>query len=222
MELIGLLTLALLVVAVATLRGKPNPVNAPCERCGATSTTLPFKGTQSHPDFYRVSLNLCLVCTGAQESFINHRDLLSTESRLRFGRHEAVAAARAVWGERAIDMLALLAVAKEDMDMAQRLLEPESFEHVRPWLDNQIGGQPASLAHDQPALRSDATPISVHLPLRLRYAFSGTSKHYDRYIPQDLDAEDGLIVGPIYLPRLGDKRDLQVLISRYAESTQRS
>lgn len=114
MELGYLMVVGAIVAAIATFRSTRNRSDAPCKRCGAIGTTHPFRGTVTHPDFYRVPLDLCLTCTSAQESFIDHRSMLATESRLHFGRHESVAAARNVWGDRAVDMLALLAVAKED------------------------------------------------------------------------------------------------------------
>jgi hypothetical protein len=46
--------------------------------------------------------------------------------------------AEQVWGQRAPDMLALLLVAREDMDKARRVLTPESFEQVRPWLEQNL------------------------------------------------------------------------------------
>lgn len=133
-----------LVAIIATLllvlnwARRARMTESPCQRCGGIGTTRPFRGTATQPDFYRVPLNLCLACTNAQESFIDHRSMLVTESRNRFGRHEMVASAREVWGDRAVDMLALLTVAREDIDKARRILEPRAFEEIRPWLEHQI------------------------------------------------------------------------------------
>jgi hypothetical protein len=115
-------------------------LDTPCARCGSTGSTLAFSGTDAAPHFYREPLALCLACALAHESFINHLTMLATERRLHFGRSAAIAEAESVWGPRAVDMLALLEVAREDMDQARRILTQESFEEVRPWLEERLGG----------------------------------------------------------------------------------
>jgi len=107
-----------------------------CDRCGVTGTTEPFQGAlDSYPEFYQTPIQLCALCRFAQESWLRHRFMLQTEGRFHFGRAETVREAEQVWGDRALDMLALLLLASDDMDGARRLLTRESFEEARPWLE---------------------------------------------------------------------------------------
>jgi hypothetical protein len=139
-----LLVIAIIVLALVlantrrrlrALEPKPR-----CERCGDTETVSPFQGeANSYPLFYREPILLCLNCQLAQESWLRHRFMLETEGRFHFGRAKVVDEAHNLWGDRAIDMLALLLVAREDMDQARRLLTSESFEEVRPWLEANVG-----------------------------------------------------------------------------------
>ncbi len=57
---------------------------------------------------------------------------------LQFGREKVVKAAQERWGEQAVDMLALLLAAQKDLDLAKRILTPESFKRVKPWLEQNL------------------------------------------------------------------------------------
>lgn len=135
-EVAGILLLAVVVLAiwVASLRCRLRP----CERCKSTGSTEPFRGTDAYPHFYRRPLDLCELCANAQREFLSHRFMLETEARMRFGREKLVKAAQEDWGDKAVDMVALLLVARQDFDMARRLLTAEAFELVKPWLKQNL------------------------------------------------------------------------------------
>src|SRR5713226_4869582 len=118
-EVVGILLLAVVVLAfwVASLRTRLRP----CERCMSTGSTEPFRGTDEYPHFYGRPLDLCELCVNAQREYLSHRFMLDTEVRMRFGREKLVKAAEEDCGEKAVDMVALLLVARQDFDMARRL-----------------------------------------------------------------------------------------------------
>jgi len=148
----GLLVIFMIVVAVGLYGLYERALNAErelgrhnlsCKRCGSKGSTEPFKGIPENPDFYKEPINLCSACRSAQEKWIWHRFMLSIEGRLDFGRADLVAMARKDWGDKAVDVLALLSVAREDMDLARRVLDEESFSRIRPWIEENVGA-PAS------------------------------------------------------------------------------
>ena len=110
-----------------------------CQRCGSIGTTQPFHGNgDARPRFHGLPVQLCLDCRLAHESWFRHRLKLEMGGRPHFGRADIVTEAKAVWGGRATEMLALLLVARASMDAASRLLPPRSFEQVRPWLEANL------------------------------------------------------------------------------------
>ncbi|MFX0195853.1 MAG: hypothetical protein ACFFCW_07010 [Candidatus Hodarchaeota archaeon] len=113
----------------------------PCERCGAMGDTESFKGSPSYPNFYRKPLNLCFDCRKAQIDFLEERFMLETEGLLNFGRSGVIKDAEEVFGDQAIDVLALLRVAEKDKDAARRILEEDSFQDVEPWLEQNLKEQ---------------------------------------------------------------------------------
>jgi hypothetical protein len=110
-----------------------------CQRCSSIGTTQPFRAAgDARPRFHRIPIQLCLDCRLAHESWLRHRLKLEVGGCLHFGRADIVHEAEATWGGRAIDMLALLLVARDSMDAASRLLPPRSFEQARPWLEAHL------------------------------------------------------------------------------------
>jgi len=126
-----------LVVKNSELKSQPQQFTS-CERCGATGDTEGFTGLPNHPNFYHRPLNLCSKCRNAQINFLEERFMLETERRLHFGRSGLVNAVQKAWGNQAVDILALLRVAHKDMDMARRIFDKNSFETVRPWLEQNL------------------------------------------------------------------------------------
>lgn len=110
----------------------------PCGRCGTAGSTREFSGADAYPNFYPVPLRLCDKCTTAQRSWLHHRFMLATEKRLRGGRAELIRVAEQDFGDRGIDMVALLFVAGEDIDLARRVMTDESFAEARPWLEGNL------------------------------------------------------------------------------------
>lgn len=141
MTTVLVIVVVVLAIWVASLKRQlreQHQLSTPCQRCAAIGTTRPYTGPPSQPAFYRQALDLCFECRNAQDSFIGHRLMLETEERFHFGRGEIVKQAEHDFGARAPDMLALLLVAREDMDKARRILTSESFEQARPWLEENL------------------------------------------------------------------------------------
>jgi hypothetical protein len=112
-----------------------------CQRCGSIGTAKPFQGIgDSRARFHRIPIQLCLDCRLAHESWLRHRLQFEMGGGLHLRREDIVDEAKAVWGGRASDMVALLLVARDSMDAASRLLPPDSFEQVRPWLEANLEG----------------------------------------------------------------------------------
>lgn len=114
----------------------------PCERCGNTKNTHLYSETSTDTTrdycrafgefIYKKPLNLCFECSLAQDSFLNKIIILS------IGHDSQIKEAEKVWGDQALDMLALLLVAQENMDFARRILTEEEFNKVEPWLEEQL------------------------------------------------------------------------------------
>ena len=114
-----------------------------CERCGVTDSN-PYTATTTEATLnyqrlfgkflYKEPLHLCFACTIAQDSFLQVLIMLSIEQTTKTGRHQAIEEAQKIWGDEAMDMLALLQVAKTSMDSARRILAEEEFNRIKPWL----------------------------------------------------------------------------------------
>ncbi|MEK6953092.1 MAG: hypothetical protein AABX29_08835 [Nanoarchaeota archaeon] len=113
-----------------------------CERCSNTNNVICYSAssTETTRDYCRVfgeflykePLNLCFECSLAQDSFLNKIIMLS------IGHQAQIKEAEKVWGNQAIDMLALLLVARDNMDFARRILTEEEFIKAKPWLEEQL------------------------------------------------------------------------------------
>ncbi len=64
--------------------------------------------------------------------------MLSIERQMGVGRSDQVKKAEEVWGGKAKEMMALLYVARENMEYARRILNEDTFVKVKPWLDEQL------------------------------------------------------------------------------------
>lgn len=95
-------------------------------------------GIPALPRFYARPLNLCSACVAAQEMWLEHWFMLDTERRLNGGRVGLIRVLEADWGAKAVDMLALLYVAYEDLDLARRVVSDSSFTEIKPWLEGNI------------------------------------------------------------------------------------
>jgi len=127
------------VVSLKSRLKESSESNDPCERCGTIGTAKHFIGLgDEYAKYFKEPLKLCFDCCEAQKSFLDNRIMLETEGSYHFGRSELIEAAKLQWGDQALDMLALLFVARDDMDAARRVLSPESFEEVRPWLEAAV------------------------------------------------------------------------------------
>lgn len=114
----------------------------PCERCGEVGGAMPFhaSSTPTTRDYCRVfkdfyyekPIDLCFQCFLAQDFFLGKVLMLS------IGHQKEIKEAEKVWGNQAVEMLALLWTARESMDDARRILTEEAFEKARPWLEERL------------------------------------------------------------------------------------
>ena len=74
----------------------------------------------------------------AHEAFFREIIMLSIEKNQKFGRSQQREELEKKFGDKAINMLALLDLANNDIDSARRVLDEESFLKIRPWIDEQI------------------------------------------------------------------------------------
>ncbi len=121
----------------------------PCERCGDIGRTSIYsaQSTDTTRDYQKLFNTfpfdkpkyLCLKCFLAHEAFLREIVVLSIEKNQKFGRSQQIEKLKEKFGDKAINMLALLNIAKNDMDAARRVLDEESFSKIKPWLDEQIG-----------------------------------------------------------------------------------
>lgn len=113
--------------------------NAPCERCAKIESLTRYYGSATTiKRYYERPLHLCFRCTLAHENFIDHLFMLSTEKRLHFGREGLMKEAERQWGPDALKIIALLELAHENMDSARRILKEDSFNRVKPWIEEQL------------------------------------------------------------------------------------
>lgn len=120
----------------------------PCERCGEIGSTISYSASTSETTrsyynlfkrfYYKESLNLCFRCAIAQDSFLSALIMLSIEKEQKFGRNDQITEAEKIWSDQAIDMLALLEVARGSMDSARRILTEEEFKKVKPWVEKVL------------------------------------------------------------------------------------
>ena len=133
---------------VKTLNKKSILKNSPCERCGDTRETSIYgaQSTDTTRDYQKLFNNfpfnkpkkLCFKCFLAHEAFFREIIMLSIEKNQKFGRSQQIEELEKKFGDKAINMLALLDLANNDIDSARRVLDEESFLKIRPWIDEQI------------------------------------------------------------------------------------
>jgi hypothetical protein len=154
-----------------------------CQRCGSTGTAQPFQGAAGgRPGFHRISLRLCSECRLAHEAWLRYRLRLEMGDRTHLGRADLVTEAKAVWGGRATDMLALLLVARDSMDAASRLLPSRSFEQIRPWLEASLdrNGEHEGATSGGPQTGTVRSPVGQGATPRLREAADSQLRGYPR------------------------------------------
>lgn len=130
-------TISFLVYKKKLIRSK-----TPCERCGKIGGIMSFRASSTPTtrdyckvfgDFrYEKPLNLCFQCFWALDFFLGKILMLS------IGHQKQIKEAEKIWGDQAVEMLALLWTAKENMDHVRRILTEEAFEKAKPWLEEQL------------------------------------------------------------------------------------
>ncbi len=138
MEAIVTIGIIFLIYYVFHLKGELHSERTPCEKCGSKGSTQPFSGLPENPPTYNPPLELCSDCSHAHFWFLTNRSLMETESRYHFGKPSLVNALKPEWGDKAIDMAALIMLAKENIDHARRVMSHEAFEEMRPWLEDVV------------------------------------------------------------------------------------
>jgi hypothetical protein len=146
---VSVLLLLVIVLAQRSHIVEQRRLREPCDRCGDQGSTHGFRGSGSLPEFFQDELHLCFTCREALAEWLEHLFMLRTERQFSFGRGALIREAEGVWGERAVELVALLLVAERDMDLAKRILTPSAFEKVRPWIQERL---------TLPADRTDPVP----------------------------------------------------------------
>ncbi len=124
------------------------PLKFICERCGdrgatpygPNSTETTRDVTKVYRQFPLEKMYLCLSCLQA------HDLLLQNMLMLHIGHTTQIEEARKMWGGDTERMLALIAVARRNIDSARRVLSKEEFARAKPWLENMLknnGGEAA-------------------------------------------------------------------------------
>lgn len=141
--------LTIFIVIFLWIRQKKLRSKISCERCGEVGDTISYSASTNETtrDYCRVfgnflyekPLNLCFQCAIAQDSFLRALIMLAIEKQQKFGRSIQIEEAEKIWGNRAIDMLALLHVARGSMDSARRILKEEEFNKVKSWIEKTLG-----------------------------------------------------------------------------------
>ena len=109
-----------------------------CQRCGSKGTTTYFSGNVQIPEWSRWPLTLCATCVDAHDLYITNFYNMITEIHFCDGRHGLISQGHKKWGNAAEENLALLLVAKDNMDAARRLFSKECFEIIRPWVQDHL------------------------------------------------------------------------------------
>ena len=144
-----LLVIVSLVILFFWVRQRKIHSRIPCGRCGEIGNTISYfnLSTDATRDYckvfgdflYKKPLNFCFRCVIAHDSFLRELIMLSIEKRQNFGRNDQIQEAEKIWGNRAIEMLALLEVARGSMESARRILTEEEFKKVKPWIEKILG-----------------------------------------------------------------------------------
>ena len=139
----------ILVVLFFWIRRKRIHSKIPCERCGEIGNTISYSALSSNATrdyckvfkefYYKEPLSLCFWCAAAQDFFLGKILMLSIEKNQRFGRSDQIKEAEKIWGDQAIEILALLWTARENINDARRILTEEAFAEVKPWLEKELG-----------------------------------------------------------------------------------
>ena len=133
----------ILVVLFFWIRRKRIHSKIPCERCGEIGDTISYSALSSNATrdyckvfkefYYKEPLNLCFWCAAAQDFFLGKILILS------IGHRDQIKEAEKIWGDQAVEMLALLWTARENIEDARRILTEEAFAEVKPWLEKELG-----------------------------------------------------------------------------------
>lgn len=137
-----------IIWVIKTFKQRGVPKNSICERCGDTGEVSIYgaQSTDTTRDYQKLfnnfifdkPKNLCFKCILAHDVFLREIIMLSIEKNQKFGRSQEIEKLEAKFGDKAIDVLALLNVANKDMDTARRILDEKSFSKIKPWIDEQV------------------------------------------------------------------------------------
>jgi len=115
-----------------------------CEICGGKDNVSSYSGSSTDTTrgycevfknfIYKEPINLCFQCLLAHESFLRKIKILVLNPL----NHKNIEDAKKSLGSNAVEILALLDMARDDINSIERILTKEELVEMKPWLKNQI------------------------------------------------------------------------------------